>query len=348
MQEPTTHRRHASAARRLNPLANRASSSTGFKAGRLIIASALTAGILSLPLLGLAAEKKSRSVAAHSTSQSQTPGPVSSQKSGNGASTQIAGGAPVFPGVPVTASAQKTADKAQPGQIIPVPASQSKATTIPLAKVLSGNTATPAPAAPSNTKTASTATPSVFTVKETRTQVIKPRSVIQMSHDVEPGHTKLAHEGSEGVLVKTFNVTYKDGKPIRYQLISQKMVKVAMNRVLLAGIRTREARALPSRSGVYARVRELDMVATGYSPYEGSGSGRCATGIRAGYGVVAVDPRVIPLGSRLYIEGYGYAIAGDTGGAIRHNRIDLGMNSYRQANHVGRRRVHVYVLSEMR
>ena len=46
--------------------------------------------------------------------------------------------------------------------------------------------------------------------------------------------------------------------------------------------------------------------------------------MRAGYGVVAVDPRVIHLGSKLYIEGYGYAIAGDTGGAVKGYIIDLG------------------------
>ena len=330
MQEPTNHRMLAHSAWRIKPLASRASSVFGFKTGRLIVATALTAGILSLPLLVLAAEKKA---------QKAGPAPVSSAPysfscapaiSGNAtASTQTVSSTPVFPGVPVTPSAAKTAAKAQPGQIIPVPVPQSKSAASPAPAVQPGQ-------------------PQIYTVKETRTQVIEPRSIIQMSHNVAPGHTKLAHDGTPGILVKTYNVTYKDGKPIKYQLISQKVVKAPVNRILLAGIATREARALPSRSGMYSRVRELDMIATGYSPYEGSSTGRCATGMRAGYGVVAVDPRVIPLGSRLYIEGYGYAIAGDTGGAIRHNRIDLGMNSYRQAYHVGRRRVHVYVLSEIR
>lgn len=335
LQEPTNSKMRAHSAWRIKPSVARASSAAGKNSGSLILFSAIAAVVLVLPILDFAAAKKARA---------STAPPVSSQPyafncapavpvSGNAAaSTQTATSTPVFPGVPVTPSAQKTAAKAQPGQIIPLPVTQAK-------NGFSSNTqSAPAPTAPA----------SVYTVKETRTEVINPRSIIQMSHDVAPGHTKLAHDGTAGVLVKTYNVTYKDGKPIKYQLISQKIVKAPVNRILLAGIATREARALPSRSGMYARVRELDMVATGYSPYEGSSSGRCATGMRAGYGVVAVDPRVIPLGSRLYIEGYGYAIAGDTGGAIRHNRIDLGMNTYRQANHVGRRRVHVYVLSEMR
>jgi 3D (Asp-Asp-Asp) domain-containing protein len=67
-----------------------------------------------------------------------------------------------------------------------------------------------------------------------------------------------------------------------------------------------------------------------------------ALGYRAGHGIVAVDPRVIPLGARLYIPGYGYAIAGDTGGDIRGNRIDLGFNSERDAMMFGRRAITVY------
>jgi 3D (Asp-Asp-Asp) domain-containing protein len=69
-----------------------------------------------------------------------------------------------------------------------------------------------------------------------------------------------------------------------------------------------------------------------------------ALGWQAGYGIVAVDPRVIPLRTRLYIPGYGYAVAGDTGGAIRGSRIDLGFNTYRDARQFGRRNVTVYLL----
>ena len=72
--------------------------------------------------------------------------------------------------------------------------------------------------------------------------------------------------------------------------------------------------------------------------------------MRAQRGVVAVDPRVIPLGTRLYIETadgsyiYGNAVAGDTGGAIKGNKIDLFMNSYSECMQFGRRTVNVYIL----
>lgn len=88
----------------------------------------------------------------------------------------------------------------------------------------------------------------------------------------------------------------------------------------------------------------MSMEATAYLPTDGSGSGITATGVRATYGVVAVDPRVIPLGSKVYIPGYGVALAADTGGAIKGYKIDLCMESYAECMQFGRRNVTVYVL----
>ena len=95
-------------------------------------------------------------------------------------------------------------------------------------------------------------------------------------------------------------------------------------------------------------ARKLTMLTTGYNGAEmGGGGSRTATGMRVGYGAIAVDPRVIPLGSKLYVEGYGYGFACDTGGAIKGNHIDLAFNSVSQANAHGKQRgVTVYVLSE--
>ena len=79
--------------------------------------------------------------------------------------------------------------------------------------------------------------------------------------------------------------------------------------------------------------------------------GITATGRRAGYGIVAVDPSIIPLGTKLYIESadgsyvYGTAIAADTGGAIKGNRIDLCYNTRAEAIQFGRRQMKVYILN---
>lgn len=69
-----------------------------------------------------------------------------------------------------------------------------------------------------------------------------------------------------------------------------------------------------------------------------------ATGMKAQHGVVAVDPSVIPLGTRLYVEGYGNAIAADTGSAIKGNRIDLCFDTLSECNKYGRRTVKVEIL----
>ena len=82
--------------------------------------------------------------------------------------------------------------------------------------------------------------------------------------------------------------------------------------------------------------RTLTVVATGYSA-----GGTTATGLRAGWGTVAVDPAVIPLGSRLTIPGYGSGVAADTGSAVRGATIDLWFPTLRQALAWGRRVVTV-------
>lgn len=94
--------------------------------------------------------------------------------------------------------------------------------------------------------------------------------------------------------------------------------------------------------------RTIYMVATGYTdapeenyPYAGMPS---YIGMPLQRGVVAVDPNVIPMGTKLYVEGYGQAIAADQGGAIKGNRIDLFFNSKSEAYNWGMRTVKVTVM----
>jgi 3D (Asp-Asp-Asp) domain-containing protein len=89
------------------------------------------------------------------------------------------------------------------------------------------------------------------------------------------------------------------------------------------------APAAPSTAG-----RTLTVSSTGYSL-----PGRTATGIPVGWGVIAVDPSVIPLGTRLTVPGYGEGVAADTGGAVRGATIDLWFPSLGQARAWGRRTV---------
>ncbi len=92
--------------------------------------------------------------------------------------------------------------------------------------------------------------------------------------------------------------------------------------------------------------RRLRLLSTAYSPNEPGGGGGPGTalGHPAVFGVVAVDPRVIPLGSRVYVVGYGYAMAYDTGGDIKGDRIDLCFNTGGECDRWGVRPVTVIVL----
>src|SRR5437763_9915331 len=80
--------------------------------------------------------------------------------------------------------------------------------------------------------------------------------------------------------------------------------------------------------------RTITVSSTGYSL-----AGHTATGLPVGWGVVAVDPNVIPLGTKLTIPGYGEAVAADTGSAVRGDDIDLWFPSLSQARAWGRRTV---------
>lgn len=94
----------------------------------------------------------------------------------------------------------------------------------------------------------------------------------------------------------------------------------------------------------------INMVATAYTDdvkSQGKWVGKTASGMKPQVGVVAVDPKIIPLGTKLYVEGYNdnkICIAGDTGGAIKGKRIDLFMNSRNEALKFGRKKVKVRVV----
>jgi cystine transport system substrate-binding protein len=83
-----------------------------------------------------------------------------------------------------------------------------------------------------------------------------------------------------------------------------------------------------------AGVRTITVTATGYSL-----PGNTSTGLPVGWGVAAVDPAVIPLGTHMLVPGYGVAVAADTGGSVSGSTIDLWFPTIAQANAWGRRTV---------
>ncbi|MBV8638754.1 MAG: DUF348 domain-containing protein [Candidatus Eremiobacteraeota bacterium] len=163
---------------------------------------------------------------------------------------------------------------------------------------------------------------------------------------LDPGASKVLAKGSPGVRRVLVAFVQRDGGSINAQVIESHIIRQAHPRIIAVGIGEYAAFQRFAEHGVQQTSRlavsALDMVATAYTASCGGCSGMTAIGRPAGHGIVAVDPSVIPLGTRLFIPGYGFAIAGDTGGAIHGNRIDLGFNSYSDAMRFGRREVTVY------
>ncbi len=161
------------------------------------------------------------------------------------------------------------------------------------------------------------------------------------NNEMYKGESKVVTEGVTGLKTEKVEVTYINGEAHHTEVLSSEIITEAVNRVEEVG--TKE---VPSLNGQSVK-RVIVMEATAYDPSAGS---KTAMGTRARVGAVAVDPKVIPLGSKLYIESmdgfptYGFAVAEDTGGAIKGNRIDLFYTTNAQARKFGRRNVKVYVL----
>ena len=194
------------------------------------------------------------------------------------------------------------------------------------------------------------------------------------------GEEKVVTQGVNGVREKTFRILYQDGKITGQTLINDVIVKEPVDKVVEYG-----TKALPtatpkptkapapadngsSGSGIFSSSRGVpveytksySMKASAYTcapdetgkDYDHPYYGITASGMKAQVGVIAVDRNVIPLGTKLYVEGtgsskdYGFCIAGDVGGGIKGMKVDLYMNTKSECFAWGRRFVKVYVLED--
>ncbi len=156
------------------------------------------------------------------------------------------------------------------------------------------------------------------------------------------GQNAIAQRGAPGQAVETVRRIYENNQVVSVNVVGERLVHPPQDEVVDVGAKLPEV----SRGELLGRVvKTLNVVATAYWADPSWSNGRTATGVPARYGVIAVDPSVIPLGTRLYIPGYGYGVAADTGGAIVGNRIDLCFDTGAQAVDYGRQPVTVYVLS---
>jgi uncharacterized protein YabE (DUF348 family) len=156
--------------------------------------------------------------------------------------------------------------------------------------------------------------------------------------DMLRGQTNVIQEGQTGKKQITLKLIYEDGKEVARNVVNETILQNPVTKIVQVGT----LGLITTSRGESFRYREMKtMVATAYDYSAGSIT---ATGAWVRRGIVAVDPNVIPLGTRLYIEGYGPAVAADTGGAIKGNIIDVFFPSSEESCNWGRRTVNVYIL----
>jgi 3D (Asp-Asp-Asp) domain-containing protein len=178
----------------------------------------------------------------------------------------------------------------------------------------------------------------------TETSAIKADVVYEFSRTVGIGRIVKAKDGKDGSVTKVFKVTKKNGKVVSKDLVRMEKIEATSTTYHIGKGGYQSSRGASS----FKKLRTLTMKASAYEPgpaSNGKWAGTTTLGIAPRFGIVAVDPRTIPLGTLLFVEGYGFAYAADTGGAIKGNRIDLCFNTQSQVNQFGRRTVTVHVLS---
>lgn len=152
------------------------------------------------------------------------------------------------------------------------------------------------------------------------------------------GAKKVEKEGVKGKDLVIYENITRPGREQKFEL-DRRRVTEPVNEIVRQGV----AQSVLTPEGYKRYTKKIYGEATAYT-WGGGASGHTSIGLWPRRGIVAVDPRVIPYHTKLFIPGYGMAIAGDTGGAIVGTRIDLFMDSLHECFQWGRRGVEIYIL----
>lgn len=182
---------------------------------------------------------------------------------------------------------------------------------------------------------------------ETIKAPIKYKNTIEPTAKLNLGETKLITKGVNGEKLDTVEVTFTDGIETNRKVIDTELIKSPVDEITWKGTQG----VVDTKTGKTLKYKKsLVVEASAYST-EGWKSKHTATGTLARVGAIAVDPKVIPLGSKLYVTStdgkswiYGHAVAEDTGGAIKGNKIDLFFNTQKECINFGRQKAMVYIL----
>ena len=173
-------------------------------------------------------------------------------------------------------------------------------------------------------------TESRFEIKiEKKEEVIEKKIVSKDDPETEAGEETILDEGKDGKKIRTYEVTFYEGKEYDRKLAKTE-VEEAVDKVISRGTKI-VWKTLDTPEGEIKYWKKMRVYATHYDSRCPGCNETTAIGMKAGKGVIAVDPKVIKMRSNVYIPGYGKAVAGDTGGAIKGNIIDLGFDDARTA-----------------
>lgn len=187
----------------------------------------------------------------------------------------------------------------------------------------------------------------------TETEEIDFETVVKEDSSLLKGKTKVSQEGQKGTKELVYEVIYQDGKLLSKTLVEENIIENAKDKIIKKGTKVNEVTKVnkTSKSSTKNTVKnnaksesslgkKMTVSATAYS-----GDGITATGTVPKWGTIAVDPSVIPYGTKVYIPQFDkYFIAEDCGGAIKGNKIDIFMNSESQCNSWGIRTIDIYIV----
>jgi len=176
---------------------------------------------------------------------------------------------------------------------------------------------------------------------------IKFAVVTKQDSSLTQGTEKTVTSGQEGLLKKEYEVVLENGKEVSRELVKESTLKEKQDKVVAVG--TKVIAQTVSRGTNDNVSKEFTVSSTAYTANCNGCSGRTATGFNLKANpnakIIAVDPSVIPLGTKVYVEGYGYAVAADTGSAIKGNKIDVFFSSKSAAYRWGRKNVKIKILN---
>lgn len=161
--------------------------------------------------------------------------------------------------------------------------------------------------------------------------------------EVETGIETVVQKGENGKKIKTIKITYYDGKEFD-RVTTKTEIEKPTNEIISRGTKI-VWKTLQTPDGEIRYWKKIRVYATHYDSHCPGCNNTTAIGLQQGKGVIAVDPSVIKLRSNVYVPGYGKAVAGDTGGAIKGNIIDLGFDDARTAGWTARY-VDIYLMDK--